>query len=217
MALEQQMIHKGITSERLATPRAGVVFHDTAKKQVQPYGSAWEVELSRGKADTSTTTYTGDQGATKLLGTGYTFPANSLVSGRSIRVVAYGFFDTDPTVAPSMTFSVVAVDSASAVTVLCTTGSFLLLNNLTAMPWQLEASVTATAAAGAAAAMECQGHLVYHTSAIASVHRAMSNTATVALKTTDTETIKMRAAISTGNINDDIVLRSLQVHWMGGT
>lgn len=218
MTLKGSNITIGGTADRIAAPtNNGHVFVDTEKDQANPYIGAYKVEFSRGKADTATSSHTGDVGGALLLGTGYTFPAASLGIGRSIRVIGWGYIDTDAGAAPSMTFSVVAVGTGTVV--LCTTGGFLLPLGLNAEQFQLDASITVislgTGGAGTGE-VEAQGGLIYHTSPTVHVRREMLNGALVNFNTTIAETIKLQCSI-TGLAADAITLRSLQVHWLGGT
>ncbi len=215
MALEHQLIQRGATGERIATPRTGVIFHNTTLDMVQPYGAAWETEFNRGKADSAVTIVSGDTAATATdLGTGHTFPANTLIAGRSIRVVAFGLVTTH-SVAPGLKLDIVA-DDTSTVTVLCTTTATVMPVSLVDRMWHIDGAVTCITT-GAPGTVEAQGIWTKFSGAATAVSHEMRNTAVVSLSTEAEQTIRLQATWTAGaDANSSVEVRSLQVFWMGG-
>lgn len=135
----------------------------------------------------------------------YTFGANTLTVGQTIRILLAGVYGTD-VVPPTIN---VKIKLGS--TVMIASGVLTAVGSLTNRGWTAFADLVVTAI-GASGSIEAQGFGEYGTAATTSLTVNMSNIAPITIDTTTSQALTVTITWGTSSANNTITLRIIEVY-----
>lgn len=141
---------------------------------------------------------------------GYTVPANGLVTGTVLRVKAYGLYSTAliaPTIKADLLFGGAAI---------LTTGVITAVAGVTNAGWWAEGYLIVDTT-GATGTLESQGYGEFATAATTGLSVNLTNTGTATIDTTASNAIAIRITWGTADASNSITLRQLTVENMTTT